>query len=413
MTTNPQTQPNNSEVVLHMAIELSSTKWKLGFADQFGRKPRVRTIDAGDLSQLQTEITSCKRIFRLDPNTPVVSCYEAGRDGFSVHRCLVALGIENHIVEPSSIQTNRKKRRAKTDRIDVQMIVSALIRFKAGDRFACRMIRIPDAEAEDARNLNREMRSIKNDKTKHSNRIKSLLAAQGITSVQIDRKFEAFADQVKTADGNLLRPRLRERLKREFQRLALAVDHIRTLEMQQAEMLRAAAKEIGEVEQAERKSNRLAEVAYQLHELVGIGPVTSCTLAAELFSWRDIKNRRQLGALAGLTPTPHASGNEEREQGISKSGRGELRILMIEIAWGWLKFQPQSALARWYQTNFGDGTKRSRKRGIVALARKLLVGLGKYVQTGEIPEGATFSEKQKFNYTPSLRPRAVAVRAAA
>lgn len=175
--------------------------------------------------------------------------------------------------------------------------------------------------------------------------------------------------------------------------------------MQQAEMLRQAAAEVGRLEESQRKSSRVAQIAYQLHELSGIGPVTSWTLAAEIFSWRDIKNRRQLGALAGLVPTPHSSGSEEKEQGISKAGRGDLRTLMIEIAWGWVTFQPQSKLSRWYRQRFGDGTSRNRKRGIVALARKLLVALGKYARTGEVPEGATFSKEMKFAYSFSLMPR--------
>lgn len=404
MTTNPQSQNTNSQVSLHMSLELSSKSWKLGFADQLGRRPRVRTIGAGDFEHLKKEIAKAKKAFCLPPDTPVISCYEAGRDGFWIHRCLVAMDVESHVVEPASIEVNRKKRRAKTDRIDAQKIVTALLRFKSGDQFACRMIRIPDAQAEDARNLNREMRSIKDEKTAHTNRIKSLLVAQGISDVVIDRNFESFLDRSRTADGNALGSWLKDRLKREFERLAVAVEQIRTLQMQQASMLRQAANEVAESEAAEQKASRQAEIAYRLNQLVGIGPVTSWTLSAEIFSWRDIQNRRQLAALAGLTPTPYDSGNGEREQGISKSGRGEIRTLMIEIAWCWLKFQPQSNLAQWYREKFGDGTKRSRKIGIVALARKLLVAIGTYIRTGEIPQGAKMKDELKFNYMTSLRP---------
>ena len=158
-----------------MSLELSASTWKLGFADQLGRPPRVRTIDAGNFEKLMAEIKLAKRVFGLDDDAPVASCYEAGRDGFWIHRCLVSMDIESHIVDPASIQVNRKKRRAKTDRIDAQKIVLALLRFKAGDRFACRMIRVPDAEAEDARQLNREMRTVKTERSSHTNRIKGLL----------------------------------------------------------------------------------------------------------------------------------------------------------------------------------------------------------------------------------------------
>lgn len=405
MTTSPQSQINAHRTVLHMALELSATKWKLAFSDAIGRNPRIRTIDAGDFGQLEAEMAAARKSFRLDSDSAVISCYEAGRDAFWVHRCLVAMGIESHIVEPASIQVSRQARRAKTDRLDAVGIVNALLRWLAGDKQACRMIRIPSAEAEDARNLHREMVAIKKEKTAHTNRIKSLLAAQGITGVEIDRHFKSYLEEVQTRDGRPLLPGLKERLSREFDRLALAVEQIRQLQMQQADMLRLAAAEVGRVEPSERKSSQLAQIAYQLHELSGIGPVTSCTLAAEIFAWRDIKNRRQLGALAGLVPTPHSSGSEEKELGISKAGRGELRTLLIEIAWGWLSFQPQSELARWYQERFGDGTSRNRKRGIVALARKLLVALGKYIRTGAIPEGAVFIKGMKFTYAPSLMPR--------
>ena len=401
MSTNSPSHDINSRLSLHMSLELSSNSWKLGFADQVGRRPRVRSVASGDFAALTTEIRAAKRAFGLDDEAAVVSCYEAGRDAFWVHRRLIAMGIESHVVEPSSIEVNRKKRRAKTDRIDAQKIVNALLRFKAGDRFACRMIRIPDAESEDLRNLNREMRTVKTEKTAHVNRIRSLLAAQGITEVKFNRDFPAFLDQAQTADGRPLMATLKERLRREFDRLVLAVDQIRQLQMQQADLMRKAAAAKAS-NPADVQISRQAVVACRLNELVGIGPVTSWTLATEVFAWRDIKNRRQLGALAGLTPTPHDSGEEEKEQGISKSGRGEIRVLMIEIAWGWLKFQPQSDLAKWYRTNYGDGTRRRRKVGIVALARKLLVALGRYIRGGEIPQHAYLRKELKFNYLASL-----------
>jgi len=336
----------------------------------------------------------------------VASCYEAGRDGFWIHRCLVSMGVDSYIVEPASIEVNRKKRRAKTDRIDVEKIVLALTRFLAGDKYACRMIRIPEVDQEDARHLNREMRTLKNEKTSHTNRIRSLLVTQGITDISIDRHFPKQLQRYRTGDGHKLGEQLKARLQREFDRLALSVDQIRTLQMQQAAMLREAAKAERKARQAER--HRVAPIAQHLTQLAGVGPVTSWTLSAEVFSWRDIGNRRQLAALTGLTPTPHASGEEEKEQGISKTGRAELRSLMIEVAWGWLLFQPDSELSKWYRRRFDDGTRRNRKRGIVALARKLLVALGKYVRDGELPAGARLSGPAHYSYAASLRPRPTA-----
>lgn len=416
MTTSPQVKVTNTEPRLYMAIELSATKWKIGFTDATARRPRIKNVDAGNLGQLDDEIAAAKQALRLDAETPVASCYEAGRDGFWIHRCLTSMGIDSHIVEPASIEVNRKKRRAKTDRIDVEKIAIAMIRFLGGDKYACRMIRIPDVEQEDARNLNREMRTLKNEKTSHTNRIRSLLVTQGITGIDINHHFPVQLEGYRTGDGHALREQLKTRLHREFTRLALTVDQIRTLQMQQAEMLRRAAKETQSAREEESReaktvkdaSHQVALTANRLTELAGIGPVTSWTLSAEVFSWRDIANRRQLAALVGLTPTPHASGEEEKEQGISKSGRAELRSLMIEVAWGWLVFQPGSELSKWYRRRFDDGTRRNRKRGIVALARKLLVALGKYVRDGEMLEGARKSEMIHFSYAASLRPRTVA-----
>lgn len=407
MTTSPSVQSTPFQPRLHMAIELSAAKWKLGFSDSVARRPRIVNVDAGRLDQLANEIQAAKKALRLDPETPVASCYEAGRDGFWIHRCLLSMGIDSHIVEPASIEVNRKKRRAKTDRIDVEKIVIALIRSLAGDKYACRMIRIPEADQEDARHLNREMRTLKNEKTSHTNRIRSLLVTQGVSDVSIDRHFPEQLGRYQTGDGQKLGEQIQARLEREFDRLALCVDQIRTLQMQQAAMLREAAKAERKAQQTER--HRVAPIAQHLTQLAGIGPVTSWTLSAEVFSWRDIGNRRQLAALTGLTPTPHASGEEEKEQGISKSGRAELRSLMIEVAWGWLLFQPNSELSKWYRLRFDDGTRRNRKRGIVALARKLLVALGKYVRDGELPAGARLSGLAHYSYAASLRARPAAV----
>ena len=182
----------------------------------------------------------------------------------------------------------------------------------------------------------------------------------------------------------------------------MATEQIRMLQMQQAAMIRQAAKEVEQSEK-DRQSSRAAIIAEHLCQLAAIGPVAGWTLSTEIFSWRDTVNRRQLAALAGLTPTPYSSGEDEKELGISKSGRGELRVLMIEIAWGWLRYQPSSELTKWYQRRFADGTKRNRKIGIVALARKLLVALGKYVRSGEIPAGAKLTGARKFCYMTSLQ----------
>jgi transposase len=407
MNTNPQQQRNNSNGTLYMSLELAAENWKLGFADCLGRNARVRTIAAGDFDRLKEEVAIAKERFELDVDASVICCYEAGRDGFWVHRCLVLLGFESHIVDPASIQVSRKKRRAKTDRIDAQQIVKALIRFKAGDDLACRMIRIPDVDAEDARRINREMRTLKTERTAHNNRIKSLLNLQGIRQVIIDGSFPRRLTRMKTAEGKPLCENLQEEIDREFDRMALVASQLRMLQMKQMKLIRQVAKEIKQAKSQdallELDTSNCAVTAEFLTRLGGIGPVTAWTLSSEVFSWRDHLNRRQLASLVGLTPTPHDSGGAEKEQGISKSGRGELRILMIEIAWGWLRHQPESELTKWYQRRFNDGTKRNRKIGIVALARKLLVAISKFIRFGEVPAGATLKSELKTGYQVLLK----------
>ena len=394
MTMTPQVQSNVSASDLHISLELSLETWKIGFADRLGRNPRLRDVPAGDFQLLRTEIRRAKQHFQLPEECPVYSIYEAGRDGFWIHRVLISLGIENMIIDSASLETTRRKRNPKTDRIDARKLVSALMRYRTGDKTACRVIRIPDHVAEDARHLHREMKTLKAEKTQHTNRIGSLLAIHGIRK-SINARFGETLDATHTGDGQPLGDELRERLKREFRRLQLAVEQIRELQQQQAKILRQAEKDHTQVA-------RHAQLAQKLMMLGGIGPVSSWTLSAEVFAWRDIANRRQLGALAGLTPTPYNSGSGEREQGISKSGRGDLRSLMIEIAWGWVRWQPDSELTKWYQRRFVDN-KRSRKQGIVALARKLLTALGKYIREGEIPAGARLKKGPlRHTYMPSL-----------
>ena len=376
MTTNPSNNPNISGPTLHMAIELSSSEWKLAFADSLARNPRIRTIRICGIfdvtrKELVKEIVAAKKAFGLPDDCKVVSCYEAGRQGFWVHRCLIAMSIHNFIVEPTSMLVNRKARRAKTDRLDAVGIVKHLMRYTGGDMTACRMIRIPDADQEDARQLSRELHELKGEKTSHTNRIKGLLETQGIALKDVTLNFKANLDALLTADGRPISEEFKARLRREFDRVALVVEHIRELERIQGERLKQA----------------------------------SWTMSREIFGWRDIKNRRQLAALAGLVPVPYDSGNSEREQGISKSGRAEFRCLMIEIAWMWLYYQPKSDLSKWYRRRFDDGSKRNRKRGIVALARKLLIALGKYVKDGEIPAGCEMCSGAKRHYTTSLKPR--------
>lgn len=385
----------NSET-LYVALELSRDSWKLAMTRGLGGSPRIREIPAGSEQKLLSEIRVARWRFQLPEDAAVVSCYEAGRDGFWVHRYLTALGWENHILDPASIEVCQRKRRVKTDRVDAERMVKALIRRLGGDQHACREVNVPSHEEEDARELHRELETLTREKTAHINRIKGLLFAQGIRVDVIRKSFPAMVQVIRTGDGRALLEGLRDRVVREFRRLQLVVEQIRELEQERAGLYRQAMREEGVFP-------RWQVLAVQLRQLSGIGDHVAMVLAAELFGWRRLKNRREVAALAGLTPSPWRSGQLEREQGIAKSGRGYLRRLLIEIAWGWIHFQPESTLTAWFMERFAAGNSRQRRIGIVAVARKLLVALWKFIRYDEVPEGARFTKNlNQFRYTSAL-----------
>jgi transposase len=383
---------------LYVAFELSRDSWKLSMTDGLGRPPRIREVSAGNEERLQIEVELSKARFGLPDDAPVVSCYEAGRDGFWIHRWLSAMGWTNYVIDPASIEVNRRKRRAKTDRLDAERMVMTLIRYCLGDQHACRPVNVPSWDDEDARQLNRELDGLTEERTSHINRMKGLLFSQGIRIEEIGKDFPQWLSQVETGDGHPLPQRLQERVIREFERLQIVVRQMRELEKQRANLYRQAMRQEGE------EAPKWQSIAVHLRQLSGIGDHSAMTLATELFGWRELKNRRQVAALAGLTPSPWQSGSTvDAEQGISKAGRGELRSLLIEIAWGWVQFQPTSSLTMWFVRRFAGGNSRQRRVGIVALARKLLVALWKYVKTGLVPENARFTKSPyRFAYTRPL-----------
>lgn len=362
------------EPVMYLAFELSNTHWKLGFTIGAGQRPRQRTINARDLAALENEIGRAKEHFDLSEDARVVSCYEAGRDGFWLHRYLVGQGIENLVVDSSSIHVNRRARQAKTDRMDVEKLLSQLIRYRSGEREIWSVVRVPSVEAEDNRHLHRELKALKKDRTRHINRIKSFLVGQGI-QMKVKKNFLEEIERVRKWDGTALPERLKPRLQREYQRLQLVEEHIQELERERVEALRHSEEES-------------IETVRNLLRLNGIGLNASWLFGMEFFSWRKFNNRKEVGGLSGLVPMPHQSGGSYREQGISKAGNRHIRAMAIEIAWGWLRYQPESELTKWYEKKFGHGSKRIRKIGIVALARKLMIALWRYLETGSIPEGA-------------------------
>lgn len=360
---------------LYMAFELSDSKWKLLFSN--GVKRRQKTIAARDLELLQQQIARARSQFGMGEDVQICSCYEAGRDGFWLHRYLEHAGIANFVVDSSSIEVNRRFRRAKTDRIDVGKLMGMLIRYLNGEQKLWSVLHVPSAEAEDVRRIHREMERLKKERTAHSNRMKSLLVLHGI-KIAVGRNFLKQLQAAKQWNGAKLPEWIVAEILREYERYELINEQLKQLEAEQQKIL------VG--------GSRQARQVFALKRLKGIGPVGSWNLVFDYFGWRVFNNVKQVGAAAGLAPTPYDSGGSQREQGISKAGNRRVRSLMIELSWYWLRYQPQSELSRWYMRRFGGGSKRMRRVGIVALARKLLIALWKYLEQGLVPQGAVLKK---------------------
>ncbi len=358
---------------LYMAMELSNSKWKLGFGN--GTKIRRKSIDARDRQRCLEEVALAKVKLKLPADAPVVCCFEAGRDGHWIYRWLESEGFEVMEIDSSSIETARGRKHVKTDRIDVEKLLDLLIRFHCfGLRQAFRVVRVPSVSAEAGQRLHREDEYLIRQRTRISNRIKGLLIAQGVDEVSLKGDFASYLDRVRLWDGEGLSVELKMELQHMHAQLTL-------FDGQLKEMVSAYAEELA-------ADTPLAEKRRRLQSLKSLGPKTSRILAAEVFGWRSFANTKQVGAFAGLTPTPSQSGDSDTEQGISKAGNRRVRRVMIELAWLWLRWQPDSALSQWFNRRFAHGGKRQRRIGIVALARKLLIALWRYVEHGVIPEGA-------------------------
>lgn len=362
--------------VLALAIELSKKEWKLAFATTMAEAPRRRTLQAATaLTDLPLEVRRAKQRLGLPADARVVSCYEIGRDGFWVHRGLVALGIESLVIDSSSIEVKRRARRAKSDGLDVGSLSGLLLRHLRGDPKVWSLVRVPTPEQEDGRQLHRALDSLKEDRTRVTNRMKALLATQGVYR-QIGRHFLSDLPQIQLADHRPLPPGVQARLRLEWAQLTLLTGQIQELEAERA----------GQV--ATNVTDPAISQVRQLKQLRAIGESTAWLLVREGLGWRDFRNRREVGGFAGLVPTPYQSGEMARELGISKAGNERIRVLMTEIAWAWLRYQPDSGLAQWYRGRFADAGTRARRIGIVALARKLLIALWRYLTTGVLPDGA-------------------------
>jgi len=374
---------SEAQPILMLAMELGESGWLLGFSSGFGQTPVRRKIDSRDGKALLAQIAWAKRRLGLAADARVVSCYEAGRDGFWLHRFLAAHGVENLVVDSASIEVNRRKRRAKTDRVDLVALLDLLARHLAGSaKPVWSVVRVPSLEDEDRRHLHRELKLAKKDRTRVSHRLKGLLANQGLT-LDLRQDLRTQLAGMQRWDGAPLPPSLRGRLERYVEDYDYLTGRIDGLEAERRRILR-------------EETNPVLDKVRQLYTLKAVGINTAWVYGTEFFGWRDFRNGKQVGSMAGLTPTPFSSGKGDREQGIGKDGSRWIRGAAIEFAWGWLRFQPQSELSQWYQRRFGHGSTRLRKLGIVALARKLLIALWRFLETGVIPEGALLKTERRL-----------------
>jgi len=364
---------------LYVAFELSKSTWLIGLVVSGESKFSRHKVSGGDTAAVW-QLISKKRAQaekKQGRAVRVVSCYEAGYDGFWLDRWLAQQGVDNRVIDPSSIEMPRRARQAKTDRLDLERLMRVLIRYEGGEADVCSVVHPPSPEQEDARRVTRERERLIGERTAHTNRIKGLLHGQGIRDVQPRRKgFLEQLAQLRTGDGRAVAANLAAEITREHARLVMVCEQIAEIEHQmQAERATAAP------------DSRASQVNH-LISLKSLGPVGGENLVNEVF-WRDFQNRRQVGAYFGLTGTPFDSGQSSREQGISKSGNARARTLAVELSWLWLRHQPDSALSLWFKERVGTQKGRVKRIAIVALARKLMVALWRFLTTGLVPEGAT------------------------
>jgi transposase len=379
--TAPQVAVRASDTTLFASLELSKARWLVTVSAPGGEKLSRYTVAGGAGGALLDLLARLRTAVERRAGLPVraVVIQEAGLDGSWVRRLLEADGIESHVVDPASIAVDRRHRRAKTDAIDGEKLVRTLMAWARGERRVCSMVRPPSPE-EDRRRLTRERGTLLKERIRHTNRIKGLLAGQGVTDYDPLRKDRLTRlDALRTGDGRPLPERLKAEIRREIERVELVASQMAVVERERDALVGA------------RSDDEPATAAAALARLKGIGTELGSLLWLEAL-FRHFDNRRQLAAYAGLAPSPWQSGGTEREQGISKAGNRRLRHAMVELAWFWLRHQPDSALSVWFRERVGRGRGRGRVRriAIVALARKLLVALWRYATQGVVPRGAAF-----------------------
>jgi transposase len=371
--------PHGDVVTIRASLELSLRTWLVGIGRSDHLRVSRHNVEGGDLAGLvrlfrHVQSGEEKRLCR---QVRLIVCFEAGRDGHWLYRALTAEGFEVFEIDAGSIEVSRRKRRAKTDRLDVEKLDSVLARLDRGETDAARVVHVPSVVEEDARQLNRELERLGKESTAHSNRMKALLFSRGIRDFEPMRQDRLAT--LRTWNGEPLPPRLMHELVREYRRLALLQEQLAEVEAERDKLL--------DPSQSAPETVAMRDKMQRLTRLVSFGPAFSTRLVGEVY-YRTFNNRRQVGSFVGLVGCPYDSGETRREQGISKAGNRRARTTLIEAAWLWTRFQPDSALSQWFRRRVGDQKGRIKRIAIVAVARKLAVALWRYLETGLIPEGA-------------------------
>jgi transposase len=359
-----------NEPTLYVAFELGQQEWKLAMTSGFGVAVWVRTVAGGDLVAVERVLRDGRRRFGLPASARVVSCYEAGRDGFWIHRALTQRGLTNRVVDSASIEVNRRARRAKTDRLDAVKLVQMLVRVCLGEQRVWSEVRVPSAAEEAARQVSRERTALTQERTRLVNQLRGWLMTWGCRLPA--RRGAQWWTRVRDWAGAALPTEVQARLARADARLAGLETQIREIEGLQQRAVQATAP---------------TSAVRHLIQLKGVATTSAAVLLDEGLVWRAFRNRREIGGLLGFAPTPYTSGASAREQGISRAGNARLQAVSIQLAWSWVRWQPHSPLTQWFQRTFAKG-KRARRIGIVAVARKLVIALWRYVTTAVVPTGA-------------------------
>ena len=374
----PPAAAHDEAVRCLLAIELSKKSWIVALNTPLSEKISRYRLKGCDWKGLLELIEKIRARVARELNRPVeiISCYEAGYDGFWLHRLLEAHGVRNYVIDPASIQVDRRARRAKTDNIDVAQLLRSLMAYLRGDPKVWSVVRVPSVAEEDARRLHRERDRLITERVQHVNRVKGLCAVHGIYDYEPFRSNRMLRlEQLRTGDGRKLPPYLKAEIVRELQRLELVLTMIKTIEAERKAII------------SDKSPHLNVKKIQDLIKIKSIGPGISTVLVGEVF-YRKFNNRQRLGSYVGLTPSHFQSGPMSRDQGSSKAGNPKARTVMIELAWIWLRYQPNSPLSVWFRQRVGTAKGRIRRIAIVAVARKLLIALWRYLETGLVPTSA-------------------------